>query len=150
MAIDGLVVNTPSDLTPVACPFNVYLPIAGRGTSTSSEPIVPEEPLEPEQCYIHTERAVANGMMMVLSTPMSASTAFSPGQNITAPLQASVYLGPGSNYAVLTTIPAGTSGTVLPHAAGLEGVFAKGQHWWKVDFGGIEGWVTESVLSAIP
>jgi len=41
-------------------------------------------------------------------------------------------------------LPAGAQGIVLDHP--LDGIFAKGYHWWKVAFGDQAGWASESVL----
>lgn len=149
MVIDGVVVNTPSDLTPGPCTDFAYLPLL-LNQPQGSAPAPPAEPLEPLTCMAHTERPVANGMMMVAAQPMSASSVFSPGQAITNPAQATVYLGPGDNYAELGSVPAASEGTILLNAAGLDGVYAKGEYWWQVDFGALEGWVAESALAAGP
>lgn len=92
-----------------------------------------------------SERAVTNGIMMVNILPKAQSTRFSVGQTVVTTTTTNVRLGPGTNYAVLTTVPAGASGTVLNHS--LNGVLAKGYNWWKVDFSGTKGWVAESLLS---
>jgi uncharacterized protein YgiM (DUF1202 family) len=58
-----------------------------------------------------------------------------------------VYQGPGKNYGIFGSVDAGKEGVVLPHERNLNGVFATGSFWWKVDFGGgLVGWVPEEAL----
>lgn len=91
-----------------------------------------------------SERAVANGVMMVNLQPKVQSSTFSSGQNVTTSAAANVRLGPGTNYGIRTTVTAGSTGTVQSHA--LNGVSAKGYYWWKVNFSGTVGWIAESLL----
>jgi len=91
-----------------------------------------------------SERAVANGMLMCNLVAKSQSTTFSANDAVRTTASANVRQGPGTNYAVLATVASGTSGTVLSH--NLNGVAAKGDNWWKVDFNGTVGWVPESVI----
>ncbi|MBN2551031.1 MAG: phosphodiester glycosidase family protein [Anaerolineales bacterium] len=95
------------------------------------------------------ERAVANGIMMVVVQPKEISGRYKPGQKVAVrrSVQAPVYLGPGSNFAVLTSLLPGSQGVILDHLSGLNGVLAKGAYWWKVAFGEWVGWVSEDVLS---
>lgn len=151
MVIDGVVVNTPSDRTPVSCPYQTFLPLIARPSSTDAAVAEPlEMEVEWDYCYLPTERAVANGMMMVWAQPLNLSGTFSTGQGVVTTGQTSLRLGPGSNYATLMTLVSGSSGTVQAHAGGLNGVQAKGQHWWRVNFGGVVGWVRESALAPSP
>jgi len=95
-----------------------------------------------------SERAVSNGIMMVNVMPKQQSTAFVAGQAVTTNANANVRLGPGTNYAVLTTVANGTAGTIVDHA--LNGVSAKGYSWWKVNLAGTVGWVAEFLLTGAP
>lgn len=163
MVIDGVVVNLPSDTTEVPCNA-VYLPLVqssemsffyvpfvqhdSPGAPTTAA--VDESAAAPENCLRHDERWVANGMMMVAFEAQPFSTAFVPGQPVLADGNTGIYLGPGSNYALLSSVVDGTPGTVLAHANGLNGVYAKGVNWWKVDFNGAVGWVKEIRLNAVP
>lgn len=92
-----------------------------------------------------TERAVANGLMMLNVLPKQLSSSFGVGNVVRTNTSASVRLGPGTNYAVLATVPCDTQGTVLGHA--MRGIYAKGQYWWKCDFSGTAGWVSEGQLT---
>ncbi len=93
-----------------------------------------------------SERAVANGMMMVVVEPKQQSTALAPGDPVTAKAATSVRLGPGTNYEPRGSVAKNAAGTVLAHFNGLDGVLAKGSYWWKVDFGSVVGWVpSESI-----
>lgn len=93
-----------------------------------------------------SERPVVNGMMMVVSEPIQRSTTFAPDDSVATVSTADVRLGPGTNYAILASVPTDTEGVVLEHFNNLDGVLAKGLHWWKVVFGSTVGWVTEESL----
>jgi hypothetical protein len=92
------------------------------------------------------ERYVANGMMMVVIEDKEVSSNFSPADQVRTIWPTEIRLGPGSNYPGITTLPANSTGTVLDHLNDLEGVFAKGEYWWKVSVSGIEGWIPESAI----
>lgn len=156
MVVKGAVRNFPSDGLPrpsvqpqqpgaIANPQSIYLPVINRGQQ-QYEPLPPP----PTPAYPIVERAVVNGFMMVVVEPKELSTAFAPGnQVVTTADPAYIRLGPGTNYAVLTTVSLGTIGTVMEH--NLAGVLAKNTHWWKVDYGnGNQGWVPEEALSLLP
>jgi hypothetical protein len=112
-----------------------------------NEPI----PADPNQMRME-ERAVANSIMMLVVQPEKFSTTFSPGQDVltASGTVVNVHLGPGTNYALLTTLPAGKEGIIRDNHAGLNGVFAQNgdstDHWWEVDFGDFKGWVNEGSL----
>ena len=178
MVVNGEVVNVPSDeIIPVPCnldPFSLggsgtpsFLPIVINAQATpgvtptpSASPTASPSPTPsltptptgtPGICYQGTERFVANGMMMVVVAPMMTSTLFTPGQSVETTIEANLRLGPGTNYPVLATLPAGSTGTVKAHSNNLDGVLATGLYWWKVNFGGGQvGWISESVLTGGP
>jgi len=87
---------------------------------------------------------VGSGMMMVVVEQQARSDALAPAQIVTTTDQTSLRLGPGTNYATLTTLASGVQGIVQSH--GLDGVLAKGSCWWKVAFGGNVGWVKQESL----
>lgn len=91
-----------------------------------------------------SERTVANGLMMVRVLPKDVSTTLYPADTVEAPSGAALRLGPGFNYAVADSVSAGAAGDVLEHEAA--GVLATGSYWWKIQFGGLSGWVDESEL----
>jgi hypothetical protein len=93
-----------------------------------------------------SQRPVANGMMMVVVEPRVQSARFRAGEDIRALAPADVHLGPGTNYAVLTTLSDSARGTVLAHD--LNGVYAKDHNWWKCRLGSTAGWVAESRLAS--
>ena len=93
------------------------------------------------------ERAVGNGMLMLNILPRQQSSAHTIGQVVKITESANVRLGPGTNYAVLTSVPANSVGTLRGH--GLAGVYAKGYYWWRVDLGNTCGWVAETLLADV-
>jgi hypothetical protein len=92
------------------------------------------------------ERAVANGMMMVVVEPPAHSFRFAPGFRVLVQQSGDVRLGPGSNYAVRDSLRPGTLVEILPTQLSVRGVFATGMFWWKVLYDGEEGWVPEASL----
>lgn len=96
----------------------------------------------------HAERAVANGLMMVNILPKDVSSTFRPGQTVTISADSAVNLrlGPGTDYPALTSLSPGSQCLVLEHANGMNGLLAKGHHWWYLSFEGFEGWVSEEYL----
>ncbi len=92
------------------------------------------------------QRLVANGLLMVAVEPMDQSVALSAGASVVTVADTTVRLGPGTNYQGVATIGPNTSGVVLDHANGLDGVRAKGSYWWKVAFGNSVGWVQEEFI----
>ncbi len=152
MVIDGVVVNTPSDVKEVACSYTVFIPIAYQ-QGAGKAPMLEQELEDPEavpKCFEHSERWVSNGMMMVAFNLQSTSSAYTAGQSVKAAGAANVYLGPGTNYAVLSGVNSGAPGTIMQHANNLNGVFAKGEYWWKVNFSGVRGWIPETSLTPSP
>jgi Phosphodiester glycosidase len=92
------------------------------------------------------ERAVANGMMMVIVQPPDYSNAFRPGEAVTTRSNTNLRLGPGTNYEGLAVIPGGTPLTIVNQMNSLDGVLAKSTYWWYVDFEGTLGWVPQDEL----
>ncbi|UCD27411.1 MAG: phosphodiester glycosidase family protein [Planctomycetota bacterium] len=91
-----------------------------------------------------SERSVANGMLMCNLLAKSQTTTFAADDPVQTNAAANIRLGPGTNYAVITTLSSGATGTIVAHS--LNGVAAKGYNWWKCDFSGTVGWVAESLL----
>lgn len=176
MVVNGEVVNN-TYCNIVICKGRVYLPIierkgrraqdagssqkggipspSGGGTVELSGDGLPltEEYYAPAQGTggSQLQRLVANGMMMVVVQPMEKSSIFSTSQRIRTQVSANVRLGPGTNYAVLETVPAETPGIIYEFDNGLNGVFAKGYYWWRVllEIGerDVVGWVAEPYLA---
>jgi hypothetical protein len=94
------------------------------------------------------ERYVTNGLMMISVIPMSQSTSFLSGDKVITLAMAGIRLGPGTNYGTLWSTTAGQEGVILAHT--INGVFAKGQSWWKCSFGSYEGWISENSLVPKP
>jgi exopolysaccharide biosynthesis protein len=145
MVINGRVMNLPSDKCPMNSP-NIVIgsPIDQDLQQPTSNPTPGSTPDIP---MMSCERPVSNGMLMVTYEDKQQSQTFAPGSPVVALRPAAVYLGPGTNYGLLATAPAGASGEVLADTNGLDGVQAKGTNWWKVTIGGITGWVSEGDLS---
>jgi len=92
-----------------------------------------------------SERSVVNGIAMVNVSPRLQSTTFTAGQSVTVNASTTyVRLGPGTNYASISTKNANATGTIV--GDWLNGVYAKGFFWWKVDFSDVVGWVHEPRL----
>ena len=149
MVIDGAIINNPSDQFAADPCYRAYLPFVTHGNPETAEAASEDLP-DGSPCKIYIERPVANGIMMVALQPRSLSTQFFEGAGVVTLQTANIRLGPGTNYASIGTISAGSSGVVQPHTAGLNGVYAKGTHWWLVKFGSVEGWVAETLLGAGP
>ncbi len=95
------------------------------------------------------ERAVANGLMMVVLEPMRRSPSLAPGDAVRTVGEAGLRVGPGTNFPAVSVIPAGQEGVVLRHGNGLDGVLAKRNYWWLVAFGNQVGWVAEVDLERL-
>ena len=96
------------------------------------------------------QRLVANGIMMVVVEPITQSVALAPGDAIQTTDNVNLRLGPGTNYSRILTVQSGDQGVVLDDMNNLNGVLAKGLHWWKVRFGSNTGWMAEEFLVKLP
>lgn len=147
MVINGKVVNNPSDLCWDRLE-NVFIPYASNNGHISGQAYTPD----PEDFPVsrkktgHCERGVPNALMMVEVQPMAQSTRFEAGQAVTTQEVINLRAGPGTNYPVLQTIPAGTQLVVQDQINGLNGVYATGYHWWRVSTGTQTGWAAEDYL----
>lgn len=94
------------------------------------------------------ERGVANALMIVRVEPKELSGQFATGQPVESRYPTNVHLGPGLNYAPIASVDTGASGSITFHMNQLNGILAAGANWWKVDFGGLVGWVDEAALTA--
>ena len=157
MVINGNIVNNPNaDLNDA---HHIYLPLTihdGQPEQPQSAQFAPPATsTTPDGASMGStqtdkiERAVANGMLMVVVLPREQSNFFTPGAGIitTGSTEIHVRLGPGNNYAILRDVSVGTPGVISDHL--LNGVLAKGKYWWKVDFSDFSGWVSEERLAAI-
>jgi hypothetical protein len=170
MVVNGQVVNFPSDGVPdefipdplETLPASIAFGLQGVPLKTHSTkvaqvylPLISISPEETDPDPDPTprpdivERAVPNGLMMVVVSPGSTSTSFQPGQAVIVNTSYSVNLrlGPGTNYAIREAIPGGTRGVIQAHDGSLNGVLAKDYYWWKVKFGSAEGWMAEKLLA---
>ena len=93
------------------------------------------------------ERAVSNGLMMALVSPAPISMQFRTGDRVGTFALTNLYLGPGTNYGIVATAPSSQGGGIVEHS--FNGVYAKGNYWWKWKFGDTEGWSAESSLMSI-
>ena len=156
MVINGVVVNRPNA---ELIKYKVYLPlIVSSGQEIPAPPDSLSKTTEvtvPEFRPIASggfERYVANGMLMVVVEPKEQSSTFSPGDQIITTDYTNIRLGPGTNYGVIAVAPNYSIGTILDHMNDLNGVLAKGYHWWKVSINGVQGWIAEEYIEhfAIP
>jgi hypothetical protein len=148
MVINGQVVNnTYCNIYSCNWKYAAYLPVVTQN-SQHGQYVLPTE-RDVISSPAGTERAVGNGMLMVIAQPGEYSTTFKAGDPVTTTMDTEVRLGPGTNYASFTSLPKGTHGNIVAQMNGLDGVLAKSTHWWYVDFAGVTGWVPEEAL-AIP
>jgi exopolysaccharide biosynthesis protein len=146
LVINGVVVNnTFCNIHVCAGELRTFLPMISR-YSQGGQAMVAAEP-EVVSSAAGIERAVANGMLIVVVQPGEYSAAFYPGNQVMLTTTTEVRLGPGTNYPSVTTLAEGTSGTIAEQVNDLDGVLAKGAYWWYVDFGDITGWVPEASLA---
>lgn len=149
MVINGVVVNN-SYCNNEYCTPKIYLPLVVKSSSGAQQiadkPQLPPEPLVEWDAEAQVlQRLVANGMLMVVVQPEQKSgLPYDLGDPVTTLGMVDVRLGPGTNYAVLTTLEA--DGTIMAPLNKMGGIFAKGFYWWKVDFGNIEGWVSQESI----
>lgn len=94
-----------------------------------------------------SERAVANGLMMIVPQTKVQSTTFSSGDRVRTTASSNVRLGPGTNWTSIATVASNTQATILDHS--LRGINAKGFNWWKCDFGATIGWVAHTNLALV-
>lgn len=145
MWVNGARVNYPSDAD--AC-YSLYIPFSIRS------PVVPgmAEPAAVNAVteYLGCERYVDNALMMVQVQPREVSTSTLPlTQTLVVSQTAYLRQGPGYNYASYYSLDAGSTGNVITHTLGMNGIRASGLYWWKVNFGGKIGWIEETQLSPI-
>jgi hypothetical protein len=148
MVVNGVIVNKPSD----AC-YHLYLPQVIDSTDRPPPPVYYDPPENFWRAQAGTcERLVGNGMMIVAIERNEASTAFEPGQYLRTIGEASLRLGPGTNYIITNVLQPNTLLQVVKHSLDMDGVYAKGQYWWKVQTLGpqiLEGWVIEPALEGV-
>jgi hypothetical protein len=145
LVINGVVVNnTYCNNYSCAWKYAVYVPLvrragqAGQSNTTIQKSII--------RSPAGLERAVANGMLMVIAQPGLYSTLYSTGDQVITSRNIGLRLGPGTNYAEFASITAGTHGTIATQMNDLDGVLAKSSYWWYVNFAGSYGWVPEDAL----
>jgi hypothetical protein len=145
MVINGQVVNnTYCNIYSCNWKYRTYLPLVKRN-SNNGQYVLPTE-IDVIRSTAGIERAVGNGMLMVIAQPGVYSTAFMPGVPVTTNVDTEVRLGPGTNYTSFTIVPKGTHGSIVKQMNGLDGVLAKSTYWWYVNFAGVYGWVPEGAL----
>ncbi|HEX9617463.1 MAG TPA: phosphodiester glycosidase family protein [Anaerolineales bacterium] len=155
MVINNVVMNN-TYCNNVFCSTKIYLPLTVGG-NTSDELAAELEAEQPSALApapypaggdsnlvltTAVERLVANGMLMVVVEPVSRSERYAPGSSIRAVDQVEIRLGPGTNYGVLAYADPDAEGIVVDHLNQLNGVYATGSYWWKVNLNGATGWVT--------
>lgn len=91
-------------------------------------------------------RPVANGYCMAILQAPQRSGAFKVDGDVTAGDGLQLRLGPGFQYGIAATVPAGRSGKIIRHS--LDGIFAKRTHWWNCRFGDADGWVPQERIAS--
>ncbi len=143
MVVNNAVVNNTT------CNFTRDCGILAADGSAPSEALMPLDQTYGVSWTDETslvEPLVGTSLMMIVSQPISVSHTFSFTQEVLVTSQTSVRLGPGSNYAAVASAGAGLAGEIVDHFSALDGVLAKGDHWWYVDFNDYSGWVREPAL----
>lgn len=152
-----IVVNGQVKNHPVSLCYAIYLPLVINGGPQQQPQSIPTEsgllptgaaPSAVSSALYSCERSVANSMMMIDVQPGQWSQIYRPNDSITTLSPTKIRLGPGSNYAAITSLPAGAQGVILPLSLTkkLNGIEAKGTFWWKAAFGAFEGWVDENAI----
>lgn len=153
MVVNGEVKNNPNADLIV---YETYLPIIQQANtlglqhfdlaSSQSEVASLYRRLETAK----KERAVANGMLMVVVLPKEQTSTFRVGEAVVVVgmNKTAVRLGPGLNYSVLAWINPGSPGQIIDHANRLNGVLAKDNYWWRVKLSNVTGWVAEPALNS--
>jgi hypothetical protein len=144
MVINGQVVNNTFCNNYTCLQYSTFLPSVSSAINPGQLADLTESDVINSPAGI--ERAVANGMLMVIAQPGVYSSAFAPGDPVTTLADIDLRLGPGTNYAIIATLPHSTQGSILDQMNGLDGVLAKSSYWWYVNFGSISGWVPEGAL----
>jgi len=143
MVVNGQVKNHPVSACNVTYLPLVISPALEGPPSPFPTPVAPSS----DDVFLFScERKVANAMLMINVQPAAWSRALRPFDLVSVASPSEIRLGPGSNYPGFASAAAGSVGYVVPHAANLNGIAARGTHWWKVSFGRATGWVDEQAL----
>jgi len=89
-------------------------------------------------------RAVANGLFIAELLPPKKSDAFKTGQGVRL-RSGELHLGPGTTFESIGKVNVLDTGTISPEP--LNGILAKGTHWWSCKFGETEGWASLEQLT---
>lgn len=148
MVVNGRVVNRPSNV----CYYS-FLPLVTSSGGTnlpSARALKLEERFEPvSRLPYGCERRVANALMIAKVSPkILSTTSFSGSDLVFTTTDAVLRSGPGTNYAGLAVISAGSYG-VLNDEPAFNGIYAKGSYWWKVTFSGKTGWIAENTIATL-
>ncbi|PWB55057.1 MAG: hypothetical protein C3F13_04880 [Anaerolineales bacterium] len=145
LVINGQVVNnTFCNIYTCQGAYHIYLPFTTKAGFNGKQ-VYQSEP-QAILSVAGIERPVANGMLMVVVQPEAYSKTYMPGDQVTTSGETTLRLGPGTNYDSFATLPAGTHGVILQQMNSLQGVLAKGNNWWYVDFGEYSGWIAQGQI----
>lgn len=96
------------------------------------------------------ERRVANALMIAkVSSKEVSPTSFGNIGAVFTTTAAVLRVGPGTNYAGITIVPAGSYGEIQSDDNQFNGILAKGAYWWKVSFSGNTGWIMENAIATL-
>jgi hypothetical protein len=161
MVVNNTVVNN-TFCNNVFCTDKVFLPLVVNTANSATELHSQNSTSDPFMEWVSDasslQRLVANGLMMVVVEPVEKSSLpYDPMDPITINSPSDIYLGPGTNYAVLSEDIQGDYWISEP-INNLGGIYAKGNYWWKIsnqppngetNVPVIEGWVIETLIEQV-
>lgn len=91
-------------------------------------------------------RPVGNGWMMIVLEPAQRSQLFDEGFRTWLQRSTDLRTGPGTDYPTVHALPAGQEVVISNTLADVQGVYARGAYWWRVNLGDDEGWIAQDTL----
>lgn len=97
------------------------------------------------------EALVGNALLMVSVEPEIHNRIFLPNMPVRINTTTELRLGPGNNFAAISSLPSGAIGKTLGmRYQDLNGILAKGIYWQRVEFGDQAGWIRQEAIYFVP